>query len=110
DVHGLLTHLSVDASPIHLRHLLLAVARPGYLVRAERGVESATSSAPSKTAAAPAFSSRCCRRLLPGIGTMSWPLCSSQASALCPGVTRFLVASSRTADAARRLASKFPPW
>ena len=29
------------------------------------------------------------RRFVPGIGTMSWPLCSSHASAICAGVAPF---------------------
>src|ERR1700678_1591701 len=36
--------------------------------------------------AAATFSSRNLRRLVPGIGTMSSPLLSSPASAICPGV------------------------
>ena len=44
------------------------------------------------------------------IGTMSLPLCSSHASAICPGVAPLRAATSRTIAAAAMLRSKFSPW
>ena len=49
------------------------------------------------------------RRLVPGIGTMSGPWCSSHASAICPGVAPFEAATSRTTAASAMLASKLAP-
>ena len=53
----------------------------------------ATSAAVSRMSAAATFSSRNRRRLVPGIGTRSWPWCSTQASATCPGVAPSSVAN-----------------
>ncbi len=51
-------------------------------------------------AAAATFSSRKLRRLVPGMGTMSSPCASSQASATCPGFTPFRSAMAVTIRAA----------
>jgi hypothetical protein len=44
------------------------------------------SSCDSRSAAAPMFSSRCVRRDVPGMGSMTGDRCSSHASATCDGV------------------------
>jgi hypothetical protein len=89
---------------VHLRHLLLVVARPGHLLQRERRVELGhLPRAERHGRAAPTLSSRWRRRLVPGIGTMSGPLCSCQASAICPRGHPFRAASSRTLEGLREL-------
>ncbi len=70
----------------------------------------ASSGAVSFTSVAAQFSSRYLRRLVPGMGTMSSPWASSQASATCPAVARFAAASCLTFSTSFRFAARFSPW
>ena len=62
----------------------VAVAGGARAGRRRRGAPGRRRSARRRRAAT--FSSRCCARLVPGIGTMSSPCASTQASASCAGV------------------------
>src|SRR5258707_8574649 len=58
----------------------------------------------------PSVSGTTVKDLQQPLSRMKSPLCNIQASATCPGLTFFAVASSKTTFAAFTLASKFSPW
>ena len=72
-------------------------------------VSLSTCSAVSSTPSAAVFSSTRATRLVPGIGAMSSPWASSQASATCAGVAPTSAAMASTSSTTRRLRSKFSP-
>ena len=59
---------------------------PELQVRRTSYASASYSSSDSRSEAAPMFSSRCVRREVPGMGSMTGDRCSSQASATCDGV------------------------